>query len=62
MNRDLFRLVPLLHLSEELLRPGGKTQLEGESKDGVDAAKEVETSSHLFLDLIKSLPQQIIIK
>lgn len=53
--------VPLLNLSEELLRAGGKSQGELESENTVDVLQEVEGGIHLSSELVETAEQVSIV-
>lgn len=44
-------LVPHCDVAQELLRPGGETQLEGEAEHSVDMPQEIQSSGDLCFDL-----------
>lgn len=47
----LLSLVPETRLSQEARRPGGQCQAEGEAKDTIDRAEEIQTASDLCFQL-----------
>lgn len=53
--------VPLLNLSEELLRAGGKSQGELESENAIDVLQKVEGGIHLISELVETAEQVSIV-
>lgn len=49
--KNLLSLVPETRLSQEARRPGGQCQAEGEAKDSIDRAEEIQAASDLCFQL-----------